>query len=59
MEELTKTIAELVTLIKNNTETQDKLATQVDLLANALYKSLCVVETLRNRVIALEKQIKS
>ena len=59
MEELTKIVADLVTSVKENVETQEKLATQVDRMADALYRSLCVIETLQNRVETLEKQIKS
>ena len=59
MEELTKIVADLVTSVNENVETQEKLATQVDRMADALYRSLCVIETLQNRVETLEKQIKS
>ena len=59
MEELTKIVTDLVASVKENVETQEKLATQVDRIADALYRSLCVIETLQNRVETLEKQIKS
>ena len=59
MEKLTKIVADLVTSVKENAKTQEKLATQVDRMADALYRSLCVIETLQNRVETLEKQIKS
>ena len=59
MEKLTKIVADLVTSVKENAETQEKLATQVDRMADALYRALCVIETLQNRVETLEKQSKS
>lgn len=59
MEELTKLVTDLVTSVKDNAETQSKLAIQVDRMADALYQSLCVIEKLKSRVETLEKQIKS
>ena len=57
--EILKMLADLTTSVKNSAEKQHELAVQVDRMADALYRSLCVIETLQNRVEMLEKQIKS
>ena len=52
-------LAVLTVLVKNSAEKQHELAVQVERMADALYRSLCLIETLQNRVETLEKQIKS
>lgn len=59
MNKAEKLVTDLVTSIKENAETQHNLASQVDRMADALYRTLCVVESLQSRVETLEKQIKS
>lgn len=59
MSETEKLVTDLVASIKENAKTQHSLAIQVDRLSDALYRTLCVVESLQNRVETLEKQIES
>lgn len=59
MKELTKLVTDLATSVKDSTETQEKLAIQVNRMADALYRALCIIDTLQNRVETLEKQSKS
>ena len=57
--EFLKMLTDLTAFMKNSAEKQHELAVQVDRMADAFYRSLCVIETLQNRVETLEKQIKS
>ena len=54
-----KMLTDLTTSVKNSAEKQHELAMQVERMADTLYRSLCLIETLQNRVETLEKQIKS
>ena len=57
--EFLKMLADLTASVKNSAVKQHELAVQVDRIADALYRSVCVIENLQSRVETLEKQTKS
>lgn len=57
--EFLKMLADLTASVKNSAEKQHELAMQVDRMADALYRSVCIIENLKKRIETLEEQIKS
>ena len=52
-------LTDLSASVRKSAENQHELSVQVDRMADALYRSLCVIENLQSRVETLEKQTKS
>ena len=57
--EFLKMLTDLTASVRNSAEKQHELAVQVDRMADALYRSVCVIENLKKRIETLEKQTKS